>query len=85
MWMPQDNITFTGKGFGEIAEGWCSISSAGTYYRFPVVSQTAATLTVKVPTDGVAGTYTYARIISPGTGTNAISLTATGKKFTVVP
>ena len=80
-----DNITFTGKGFGEIAEVWCSTSSAGTYYRFPVVAQTAATLTVKVPADAVAGVYTYERIISPGTGTNSISLTATGKKFTVIP
>jgi hypothetical protein len=80
-----DNITFTGKGFGEIAEVWCSTSPAGTYYRFPIVSQTAATLTVKVPADAVAGTYTYARIISPGTGTNAIGLTAMAKKFTVVP
>lgn len=80
-----DNITFTGKGFGEIGEVWCSITSAGTYYRFPIVSQTATTLTVKVPADAVAGTYTYARIISPGTGTNSISLTATGKKFTVIP
>lgn len=80
-----DNITFNGKGFGEIAEVWCSTSSAGTYYRFPVVSQTATTLTVKVPVDAVAGAYAYARIISPGTGTNSISLTATGKKFTVIP
>jgi hypothetical protein len=80
-----DNITFTGRGFGEIAEVWCSTSPAGTYYRFPVVSQTATTLTVKVPADAVAGAYVYARIISPGTGTNSISLTATGKKFTVIP
>ena len=80
-----DNITFNGKGFGEITEVWCSTSSAGTYYRFPVVSQTATTLTVKVPAGAIAGTYTYARIISPGTGTNSISLTAAGKKFTVIP
>lgn len=80
-----DNITFTGRGFGEIAEVWCSTSSAGTYYNFPVVLQTATTLTVKVPAGAVAGAYTYARTISPGTGTNAISLTAAGKKFTVIP
>jgi hypothetical protein len=73
------------KGFGEIAEVWCSTSSAGTYFRFLVVSQTATTLTVQVPADAVVGAYTYARIISPGTGTNSISLTATGKKFTVIP
>jgi hypothetical protein len=34
-----DNITFTGKGFGEIAEVWCSTSYTGTYFRFPVVAQ----------------------------------------------
>jgi hypothetical protein len=80
-----DNITFTGKGFGEIAEVWCSTSFSGTYYRFPVVSQTATAIIVKVPGDAVMGTYVYTRIISPGTGTNSISLSATGKKFTVIP
>lgn len=80
-----DNITFTGKGFGEIAEVWCSTSFAGTYYRFPVVAQTATTITIQVPANAVTGAYVYTRIISPGTGTNSISLSATGKKFTVVP
>ena len=80
-----DNITFTGRGFGEIAEVWCSTSYTGIYYRFPIVTQTAATITIKVPAEAVTGSYVYTRIISPGTGTNSISLSATGKKFTVVP
>jgi hypothetical protein len=82
---PGDNITFTGRGYGEIAEVWCSTSFSGTYYRFPVLSQTATTITMQVPADAVTGAYVYARLISPGTGTNAISLSATGKKFTVIP
>lgn len=80
-----DHITFAGKGFGEIAEVWCSTFYTATYCRFPVVTQTATAITVQVPADAVTGAYVYARIISPGTGTNSISLSATSKNFTVMP
>ncbi|QEH41145.1 hypothetical protein [Chitinophaga sp. XS-30] len=79
-----DLITFTGKGYGDIAAVLCSLSYNGEYIPFAVESQTATTLTVRVPADAPAGTYTYARLISPDTGENTLPL-STGRRFTVIP